>query len=106
MPVKKTRRRVPERSIAERTITAVRRAVAGTLNRDVEVAVERMEGGRFAVKLLEGGRTSSPIRIEGWEMDAMRKVTLIPAHKRGIFFRHYAMLRESMLRESMLQGRP
>ncbi len=87
--VKRTRR-----AIAQRTITAVRRAVAGTLNREVEVAVERMEGGRFTVKLLEGGRTSSPIRIEGWEMDAMRKVTLIPAHKRGIFFRHYAMLRE------------
>jgi hypothetical protein len=86
----------PRRNIAQRTITAVRRAVAGTLNREVEVAVERMEGGRFTVKLLEGGRASSPIRIEGWEMDAMRKVTLIPAHKRGIFFRHYAML----------QGRP
>jgi hypothetical protein len=98
MPVKRTK---PVRSIAQRTITAVRRAVAGTLNREVEIAVERMEGGRFTVKLIEGGRTSSPIRIEGWEMDAMRKVTLIPAHKRGIFFRHYAMLKESML-----QGRP
>jgi hypothetical protein len=87
---------IKPKAIAQRTITAVRRAVAGTLNREVEVTVERMEGGRFTVKLLEGGRTSSPIRIEGWEMDAMRKVTLIPAHKRGIFFRHYAML----------QGRP
>ena len=92
MPAKKTSRK----GVAQRTIEAVRRAVAGTLNREVDVAVERMEGGRWAVKLIEDGRTTSPIRIESWEMESMYKVALLPAHKRGIFFRHYAML----------QGRP
>ena len=92
MPAKKPARR----GVARRTVDAVRRAVAGTLNREVDVAVERMEGGRWAVKLMEDGRTTAPIRIESWEMDAMYKVALLPAHKRGIFFRHYAML----------QGRP
>ena len=80
----------------KRTLNAVRLAVAGTLNRDVDVAVERMEGGRWTVRLLEAGRSSAPIRIEGWEMDAMHKVTLVPAHKRGIFFRHYAILQEGL----------
>jgi hypothetical protein len=80
----------------KRTVTAVRLAVSGTLNRDVDVAVERMEGGPWTVRLLEAGRSSSPIRIEGWEMDAMHKVTLVPAHKRGIFFRHYAILQERL----------
>jgi hypothetical protein len=76
------------------TLTAVRLAVSGTLNRDIDVAVEPMEGGRWTVSLLEDGRRSSPIRMEGWEMDAMQKVMLVPAHKRGIFFRHYAVLQE------------
>lgn len=87
-------REVPVRAAPPETVTAVRLAVAGTLNRDVEVAVERMEDGRWTVRLLENGRSSAPIRIEDWEMDAMHKVTLVPAHKRGIFFRHYAMLQE------------
>ena len=94
MPARKTaakRGRVPKRAI-----TAVRRAVAGTLNREVDVAVDRMEGGRWTVKMMEDGRSTPPIRIESWEMDAMYKVALLPAHKRGIFFRHYAVL----------QGRP
>jgi hypothetical protein len=39
-------------------------------------------------------------------MDAMPKVTLIPAHQRGVFFRHYPLLQESRLKESLLQGRP
>ena len=79
---------------SDETQQAVRRAVAGTLNREVDVTVECCDDGRFAVRLFEGGRASAPIRIESWEMDAMRKVTLVPAHKRGIFFRHYAMLKE------------
>ncbi len=80
----------------KRTVKAVRLAVASTLNREVEVIVERAEEGRWTVCMVEAGKSSQPIRIESWEMDAMHKVTLIPAHKRGIFFRHYAML----------QGRP
>jgi hypothetical protein len=76
------------------TQEAVRLAVAGTLNREVGVTVEHAPDGRFAVRMIQDGKTSPPIRIESWEMDAMHKVTLIPAHKRGIFFRHYAMLKE------------
>ena len=72
----------------------VRRAVAGTLNRDVEVSVARAEDGRFGVCLVDGERSSPPIRIESREMDAMHEVPLIPAHKRGIFFRYYAVLNE------------
>ena len=79
---------------SKRTHDAVRRAVVGTLNREVDVAVERMEDGRFSVRILDAGKTSPPIRIESWEMDAMHEVALIPAHKRGIFFRYYAALNE------------
>lgn len=76
----------------KKTIEAVRKAVAGTLNREVKVQVERLEKGRWAVTLLMGKEQSTPIGLESWEMDAMRKVTLVPAHKRGIFLRQYTML--------------
>ena len=76
----------------KKTMEAVRQAVAGTLNREVKVQVERLEKGRWAVTLLMGKEQSTPIGLESWEMDAMRKVTLVPAHKRGIFLRQYAML--------------
>ncbi len=70
----------------------MRRAVAGTLNRELDVHVERLGDGRWQVTLLVGQARSTPIGIEVWEMEAMRKVTLVPAHKRGIFLRHYSML--------------
>ena len=76
----------------KKTMEAVRQAVAGTLNREVKVHVERLEKGRWSVTLLMGKEQSTPIGLESWEMDAMRKVTLVPAHKRGIFLRQYAML--------------
>ena len=79
---------------SKRIHAAVRRALAGTLNFEVDVAVERMPEGRFGVQMLHEGRLSPPIRIESWEMDAMHDVPLIPAHKRGIFFRYYAVLNE------------
>ena len=81
---------------ARGTLAAVRRAVAGTLNREVDVHAERQSDGRWHVQLLDAGRASPPIRMEAWEIQAMREVPLIPAHKRGIFLRHYAIL----------QGRP
>ncbi len=80
------------RRIDKRTVEAVRRAVAGTLNRDLDVAVELLADGRWGVTLLMGQARSTPIGIEEWEMEAMRRVTLVPAHKRGIFLRHYSML--------------
>ena len=80
------------RKVDKKTVEAVRRAVAGTLNREMEIEVGRLEGGRWAVTLLMGKERSTPIGIEPWEMEAMRQVTLVPAHKRGIFLRQYTML--------------
>jgi hypothetical protein len=71
---------------------AVRKAVVGTLNREVDVQVERQEGGRWAVTLLHGKDRSVAIGLEQWEMDAMLQVPLVPAHRRGIFLRQYRVL--------------
>jgi hypothetical protein len=71
---------------------AVRKAVAGTLNREVEVEVERRDAGRWGVTLLHGKERSLQIGLEDWEMASMVQVPLIPAHRRGIFLRHYRML--------------
>jgi hypothetical protein len=79
------------RRIGKKTVEAVRRAVAGTLNRELEVEVER-EDSRWAVTLLDGKKRSVPIRLEGWEMAALLQVALVPAHKRGIFLRQYTVL--------------
>lgn len=80
--------RKPSRKILE----GVRRAVAGTLNRDMDVEVERQEGGRWSVTLVRGKERSVAIGLEGWEMDAMLHVPLVPAHRRGIFLRQYRIL--------------
>lgn len=71
---------------------AVRKAVNGTLNREVDVQVDRQEGGRWAITLLHGKERSVTIGLEQWEMDAMLQVPLIPAHRRGIFLRQYRVL--------------
>ena len=71
---------------------AVRKAVTSTLNREVEVEVERQEGGRWAITLLKGKARSVAIGLEQWEMDAMLQVPLVPAHRRGIFLRQYRVL--------------
>ena len=71
---------------------AVRKAVTSTLNREVEVEVERQEGGRWAITLLKGKARSVAIGLEHWEMDAMLQVPLVPAHRRGIFLRQYRVL--------------
>lgn len=71
---------------------AVRKAVTGTLNREVDVEVDRQEGGRWAITLLHGKARSVTIGLEQWEMDAMLQVPLIPAHRRGIFLRQYRVL--------------
>lgn len=71
---------------------AVRKAVSGTLNREVDVEVDRQEGGRWAITLLHGKARSVTIGLEQWEMDAMLQVPLIPAHRRGIFLRQYRVL--------------
>ena len=71
---------------------AVRKAVTGTLNREVDVEVDRQEGGRWAVTLLHGKARSVAIGLEQWEMDAMLQVPLVPAHRRGIFLRQYRVL--------------
>ncbi len=73
-------------------LEAVRRAVCGTLNREVEVEVETRPSGRRGVTLVVKKRRSPLIVVEHWEMDAMRKVPLVPAHLRGHFLRNYAIL--------------
>ena len=73
-------------------LEAVRRAVCGTLNREVEVEVEKKPSGRRGVTLVVKKRRSPLIVLEHWEMDAMRKVPLVPAHLRGHFLRNYAIL--------------
>ena len=73
-------------------LEAVRRAVCGTLNREVEVEVEKRPSGRRGVTLVVKKRRSPLIVVEHWEMDAMRKVPLVPAHLRGHFLRNYAIL--------------
>ena len=83
------------RKVGKKTVEVVRRAVAGTLNRPMDVQVERLDGERWAVTLLMGKERSTPIGLESWEMDAMRQVALVPAHKRGIFLRQYVMLMEN-----------
>ena len=70
----------------------VRKAVSGTLNREVDVEVERRDGGRWAVTLLHGKARSVAIGLEQWEMDSMLQVPLVPAHRRGIFLRQYRVL--------------
>ena len=80
------------RRVDGKTVEDVRRAVAGTLNRELDVEVQRLRDGRWTVTLRMGQVRSVPIGLERWEMEAMRKVLLVPAHKRGIFLRHYAML--------------
>ncbi len=85
----------PRRASRRRSVSdleAVRRAVCGTLNREVEVEIEKQSGGRRVVTLLVKKRRSPPIVVERWEMDAMRKVPLVPAHLRGHFLRNYAVL--------------
>ena len=71
---------------------AVRRAVAGTLNREMAVEVERRDGGRWTVTLVHGKERSVSIGLEDWEMNAMLEVPLVPAHRRGAFLRQYRML--------------
>ena len=71
---------------------AVRKAVTGTLNREVSVEVERQDGGRWAVTMLHGKARSVSIGLEQWEMDAMLQVPLVPAHRRGIFLRQYRVM--------------
>ena len=73
-------------------LEVVRRAVAGTLNRDVEVEVSKPRAGRWEITLVMNGRRSPAILVERWEMDAMRQVLLVPAHRRGHFLRSYAAL--------------
>ncbi len=85
----------PRRASRRRSVSdleAVRRAVCGALNREVEVEIEKQSGGRRVVTLLVKKRRSPPIVVERWEMDAMRKVPLVPAHLRGHFLRNYAVL--------------
>ena len=85
----------PGRASRRRSVSdleAVRRAVCGTLNREVEVEIEKESGGRRVVTLLVKKRRSPPIVVERWEMDAMHKVPLVPAHLRGHFLRNYAVL--------------
>ncbi len=81
---------------AKKTIEAVRKAVAGTLNREVPVEVERLQKGRWAVTLRMGKERSTAIGLESWEMEAMLKVALVPAHKRGIFLRQYSALTNAL----------
>ncbi len=71
---------------------AVHRAVAGTLNREVKVEVEKQTGGRWVITMLVDGQRSPTIAVQGWEMQAMRQVPLVPAHLRGHFLRNYAVL--------------
>lgn len=78
-------RRVPD-------VEAVRRAVAGTLNREVEVEVEKQPDGRWAITMVVNGRRSPAIVVHRWEMEAIRQVPLVPAHLRGHFLRNYAVL--------------
>ena len=85
----------PRRATRRRGVSdleAVRRAVCGTLNREVEVEVEKKPDGRRAVTLVVKKRRSPPIVVERWEMDAIRQVPLVPAHLRGHFLRNYAIL--------------
>ncbi len=81
------RRRVPDAEV-------VRRAVSGTLNREVQVEVEvcREPADRWEVTLLAYGRRAPSIFLKRWEMEAMRQVPLVPAHLRGHFLRNYAAL--------------
>lgn len=72
-------------------LEAVRRAVCGTLNREVDVEVERA-ADRWSVILLAFGRRAPAIFVKDWEMDAMRQVPLVPAHLRGHFLRNYVSL--------------
>ena len=98
--VKKTTRKRPRRGQELRSarrrsasdLEAVRRAVCGTLNREVEVEVEKKPSGRRGVTLVVKRRRSPLIVVEHWEMDAMRKVPLVPVHLRGHFLRNYAIL--------------
>ena len=71
---------------------AVRRAVCGTLNREVKVEIEKRPAGCRAITVVANGRRSPPIVVEEWEMAAMRQVPLVPAHLRGHFLRNYAVL--------------
>jgi len=74
---------------------AVRRAVAGTLNREVDVNVTRQAGERWAVSIVVRGTCSPVILVNRREMDAMKQVPLVPAHLRGHFLRNYVNLEKS-----------
>ena len=78
--------------LTKKITETVRKAVSGTLNREVDVEVERQEGGRWAVTMLRGKSRSVSIGLEQWEMDSMLQVPLVPAHRRGIFLRQYRVL--------------
>ena len=84
------RRRAPRAASA----LAVQRAVSGTLNRPVEVEVEKRTGRpeRWSITFLVQGRRSPAILVSRIEMDAMRQVPLVPAHLRGHFLRNYSAL--------------
>ena len=82
---------------AKRAAVWVRRAVVGTLNREVEVEVARWvssaaEPARWAVTMLCGEQRSPAIYLKEWELDAMRQVPLVPAHLRGHFLRNYVQM--------------
>lgn len=96
MPPRKARKEVRgARTSAAADVEVVRRAVAGTLNREVEVEVEKQPEDRWVVTLVVNGLRSPAIVLDGWEMDAMRQVPLVPAHRRGHFLRNYAALERS-----------
>ena len=76
-------------------VEVVRRAVAGTLNREVEVEVSREPADRWAITMLVCGRRSPALFVKRWEMNAMRQVPLVPAHLRGHFLRNYSALAQA-----------
>lgn len=91
--MKTTLRKLAARRPRRRTTAdIVRRALCGTLNRDVQAHVERYSPERWAVTMTAFGRLAPAVFIKDWEMAAMRKVPLLPAHLRGLFLVQYAAL--------------